>query len=145
MISIKTQEFAYRLCTRLYVLRRSVAILLVSANPSLTSNLLPWCGQALVLATGGGSGSTDNSRTIFLQIKESKVPPGVSSEVDSHVSEDTASEDSPSSSSALVLRVIRNPIEFEDVAIGNSSSELTHENVEFLNKKFLKMQSFSNF
>ena len=108
---------------------RSAGILLVSANPSLVSGktLLPWCGQAIILATGVGSESSDNSRTIYIQIKEttlSLTPYDSSSKLGNHESDaDITEEDSQSLESVPKLQIHTNPIEFESVAIGNSASK----------------------
>ena len=107
---------------------RSTGLLLVNANPSLTSgrSMLPWCGQAVVLATGGGSTSANNSRIIYVQIKEGVVtPPETSSQAESQGGVGSDESGSlPASPRIPKLQVLTNPIDFESVAIGNNKGKL---------------------
>jgi len=107
---------------------RSTGILLVSANPSLTSgkNLLPWCGQAFILATGVGSETADNTRTVYVQIKEtdSLMSSDTSSKEEIRERDDDVTDADPQLNPKITkLQILTNPIDFETVATGSSASE----------------------
>ncbi|XP_078489393.1 centrosomal protein of 192 kDa [Ciona intestinalis] len=93
----------------------SVMILLVSANPSLSSqlSLLPWCGQAMVVSPSG-----DESCVIHVQIKSPE------SSLTSLSSCDSASSDTLVPVETPCVRLKNNVIEFADVISGNSSKSL---------------------
>lgn len=108
------------------LLHRSVAVLLISANPSLAGRreLLPWCGQAMVVATGTGPGGQDNTRVIHLQIKseEEQDLGSVSSSRTSGVSSDESLPAAVAKQPPL-LRVTSHVVDFDDVTVGSSASE----------------------
>ncbi|CAK8686434.1 unnamed protein product [Clavelina lepadiformis] len=110
----------------------SVAVVLVSANPSLATkkNIVPWCGQVMFVATCGGPGGRNQSKTIYVQIKQNTSKPSQDAVLAGVKMEKQSLNDVAICEEKISLKIAQKSINFEDVVIGkNAMKQLEFRNM----------------